>query len=197
MGGAHTQSKRGEAPAKRAERFIDVLLPESEHPSGTNYSDRQKKLSALQEFRATNDRAVTIFARIDKLLDAEEEELEQRQIVVAEDGRRRRDLDEMLLENDDARTSIQLALEIGERELQSRDTSRMRHLFMFLTAISVLATIGLAYLGALRGEPLYNGGSIIGALLSVGGVFTLRLLIPATGDHRNAATDVAPPHDTS
>lgn len=193
MGGARTRSKQENAPAKRAERFIDMLLPESEYPSGTNYSDRQKKLSALQEFRLANNRAVGVFDRIEKVLDSEEEVHEQQLSALAEGDRRGRDLDEMVLENDEARANIRLALEIGERERESRDTSRVRHLFMFLTAASVLATIGLAYVSALRGEPLYNGGSIIGALLSVGGVFTLRFLVPSPGSSEEAGVAGASP----
>lgn len=189
MAKSRTQLKKVTAPAgpaksvrgtgsstARAARFFDLLLPETELPSGTNYSDRQAKRTALQDFRRTLTRAEGTFERIDEALDAEEADRERRLEADDAGARDRRELDLWVRENEEARTNLRLTLEIGERLLVSRDTSRVRTLFMVLTAISVLATIGLAYLGALRGEPLYDGGSIVGALLSAGGIFTLRFL---------------------
>lgn len=169
-GGSKSRGADGGA-AQRAAELLDRLLPETDLPSGTNYSDRQLKRQAVQEIRGTQRRAVEIFDRIEASLD---EEKGRGESAADEERRKRRESDEEGQRNGELRENLRLAVEIEERMTERRDKSRERNLLMLLTAFSVVATIALAFIAALRGEPPYFGGSAIGFLLSGGGVYVLR-----------------------
>jgi len=171
--------------AQRAAELLERLLPQTELPSGTNYSDRQLKRQTVHEILGTQRRATEVFERIEAELDSEERKTGEQGGVDDEEQQRRLDAEDETRRSEEARQDLRLAVELEERLTENRDRSRERNLVMLLTTLSVLATIVLAFIGALHDRPPFLGGSAIGFLLSGGGVYALR---------RGGA---APPHPLS
>ena len=183
-----------DSAARRATEFLDSLLPETDKPSGTNFSDRQLKRATLHDVRNTQKRAVAVFDGIEKTLEADSENRDRWE-AQDEHLTKQRESDERARENHEVRENIRLALEIGERQTASRDTSRERHLFMALTTISVFATIALALISTLNAEPLLYGGSLLGFLLSGGGVYRLRALTSQSSDEEDDGAGAEEPEN--
>jgi len=66
---------------------------------------------------------------------------------------------------------------------------------MALTTISVFATIALALISTLNAEPLLYGGSLLGFLLSGGGVYRLRALTSQSSDEEDDGAGAEEPEN--
>lgn len=166
----------GSGVVQRLDKFFsEVVLPESEYPSGTNQRDRKLRLRAVEEFRETQRQAKDVLSRVDEELDAEKALREER--ARSEEEKDARAAGEaQARKRTDTREDVRLILEAVERMQAARNRSRAENVLIGLMAITVLSTITLAFIAVFREEALFFAGSLLGSLLSGGEAYLFRLL---------------------
>lgn len=159
---------RGGRAPKRAAEWLERLLPESDEQSGTNDADRKLRRKVGFKMDEAFDRAIGAFDAIERSLDEDAEDRDQY------------DREWHIVEREEDRKDIRLGLQVEDAQTSVRE----RNVLMFLTAVSVVAAIALAFVSVVQREPWFIGGSLISGLLSGGGVYVLRDRIDRrSGEH--------------
>ncbi len=163
--------EEAEETAEQLAKSAEILFSGLKVPEGADLTDRKLRLT-LQRAALRHHQSVTRFADtlgecIGKQVDADNEDREKRR--EAEFGERREGRT-----GEERRTEKLLAQEIRERETERMDRSRERNVFMALTALSVIGTLGLAFVSAMHAHPWFYAGSGIGLVLSAGSLLRLQ-----------------------
>jgi hypothetical protein len=130
----------------------------------------------------TYDRAIQVFDRIEEELDQDEASIEQREW---DDREARRRSDEGSREREEDREDVRLELEVEER----RQAMAHKNVFLWLTVLTTLAAIVLAYMAVKHEQVGYAGVSVFSTVLS-GGFF--RLMRRPSGQATDASSAPQP-----
>jgi hypothetical protein len=147
---------------------MDLLLPESHEQSGTANADRKTRRATVHKMESTFARADRVFDRIERALDEEEGNSEDR---LWNDRNRRRLSDEDSRERSEDRADARLDIWMEER----RRAMRQRDVLLGLSVLTTLAAIVLAYMAVKHNQVEYAGVSIFSTALSGVELFFMRV----------------------
>jgi hypothetical protein len=157
----------GEVDLNDAAKRLEEALRQFTQTAGLGpqaHKDRQLSRTVLHEFRQT----VKLIRRGIK---ADQEALAERRQAGMEVGG---NLQQWLERGITDRGDVELAIEVTERLARARNASQAHRYWMRLTTFAVIATFVFATISALKGEPLYFGGSGFGLIGSIGGAVLWR-----------------------
>lgn len=146
--------------------------------------NRQLSRTALHEFRQTME-------LIEEEVEAEREDRDLRRQRESEAREERGDLKRWLAEKDEVRKDVLLAVETTERLARSDEIAKAQRFWRRITSLAVGATIALATVSAINGEPMYFAASGFGLAGSVGSAVVLRRSTPLPREEDSGGTHAA------